>query len=66
VEARKAFGTYSSSVQRKETTSGPSSDKVHVHESGAVLILTGDSGHEKGGTRELKVSGDVHSPHRDT
>ena len=41
-------------------------DRAHVHESGAVLILTGDSGHEKGGTRELKVSGDVHSPHKNT
>ncbi|MHA2323401.1 MAG: hypothetical protein ACXACG_17370, partial [Candidatus Thorarchaeota archaeon] len=66
VEARKASGTHSSSVQRNETTSGPSSDKAHVHESGAVLILTGDSGHEKGGTRELKVTEEVHSTSSDT
>ena len=53
-------------LQQKETTSGPSSDKAHVHESGAVLVLTGDSGHEKGGTRELKVIEEVHSTSSET
>ena len=53
-------------LQRKETTSELVSDKAHVHESGAVLVLTGDSGHEKGGTRELKVIEEVHSTSSET
>ena len=64
VQARKASDTHSSRLQRNEATSELVSDRAHVHEPGAVLALTGDSGHEKGGTRELKVSRDVHSPHR--
>lgn len=66
VEAYKASGTHSSRSQRKETTSGLSSDRAHVQGSGAVLALTGDSGHEKGGTRELRVKGEVHSTSSET
>ena len=66
VEARKAADTHSSKLQRTETTSGPSSDKAHVHESEGTLTLTGDSGHEKGGTRELKVIEEVHSTSSET
>jgi len=55
MEARKASDTHGSRLQRTETTSKPSLDKAHVHESEGTLTLTGDSGHEKGGTRELKV-----------
>ena len=64
VEARKVSDTYSSNVQRKETTSEPSPDKARADESEVALILIGDESREKGGTRESKVSGDVHSPHR--
>ena len=52
--------------QSKETTFEPSSNKAHVHESGGILILSGDSGHESGGTRELKVIEEVHSTSSDT
>ena len=64
VEAHKASDTHSSSVQRKETTSESSSDKARADESEVALTLIGDESREKGGTRESKVSGDVHSPHR--
>jgi hypothetical protein len=64
VEAHKASDRHSSSVQRKETTSEPSSDKARADESEVALILIGDESREKGGTRESKVSGDVHSPPR--
>jgi hypothetical protein len=66
VEARKAADTHSSKVQRKETNSKSVLDKARVHESGGILILSGDSGREKGGTRELKVIGEVHSTSSDT
>jgi hypothetical protein len=66
VEARKASDTHGSRLQRTETTSELDSDKAHAHEVGATLTLTGDSGHEKGGTRELKVIGEVHSTSSDT
>ena len=49
-------------AQRTKATSGPSSDKARVHESGAVLTLIGDECHENGGTRESKVLGKIHSP----
>ena len=66
VEAHKASGAHSSKLQRNETTSGPSSDRAHVQGSGGVLTLTGDSGHGNGGTRELKVTGEVHSTSSET
>ena len=66
VEARKAADTYSSKLQRKETTSEPDSDKAHVHEVEVTLTLTGDGGREKGGTRELKVIEEVHSTSSET
>ncbi|MGY5871747.1 MAG: hypothetical protein RTV72_05855 [Candidatus Thorarchaeota archaeon] len=66
MEARKASGTHGNKLQRTETTSKPSLDKAHVHESEGTLTLTGDSGHEKGGTRELKVIEEVHSTSSDT
>jgi transposase len=66
VEARKASGTHSSKSQRNEATSELVSDRAHVHESGVALTLTGDDSHEKGGTRELKVAGEVHSTSSDT
>jgi IS605 OrfB family transposase len=66
IDTREGNGCHSSAVQRTETTSGLVSDRAHVHESGAVLTLTGDSGHEKGGTRESKVTGEVHSTSPDT
>jgi hypothetical protein len=66
VEARKASDTHSSKMQRIETNSEHDLDKAHVHESEVALILIGDGCREKGGTRELKVSGDVHSPHMKT
>lgn len=62
VEAHKASDTHSNRVQRTETTSGHSSDKAHAQEPRAVLALSGDGRHEKGGTRKSKVSGDIHSP----
>jgi hypothetical protein len=52
--------------KKTETTSELDSDKAHVHESEGTLSLTGDSGHEKGGTRELKVIEEVHSTSSDT
>jgi hypothetical protein len=41
-------------------------DNARVHESGAVLTLTGDECRENGGTRELKVFERVHSPSEKT
>jgi hypothetical protein len=66
VEARKATDTHSSRLQRNETTSELDSDKARVITSDSDPAYTGDGRHEKGGTRELKVSGDVHSPHENT
>jgi IS605 OrfB family transposase len=53
-------------VQRTEATSETTSDKAHAQESGAVLTLSGDGSHGKGGTRELKVTGEVHSTSSET
>jgi transposase len=66
VEAQKATGTHSNWSQRKETTSELVSDRAHVQGSGAVLTLSGDGSREKGGTRELKVTGEVHSTSSET
>ena len=66
VEARKASDTHGSRLQRTETTSKSDLDRAHVHEVGATLTLTGDGGHEKGGTRELKVIEEVHSTSSET
>ena len=60
--ARKASGTLGSRLQRTEATSGLVPDEARVHEAGSVLALTGDGRREKGGTREFRVSGGVHSP----
>jgi hypothetical protein len=61
VEARKASDTYNNKMQRTEATSKHSLEKAHVQESRGVLTLSGDGSHEKGGTRELKVTEEVHS-----
>jgi IS605 OrfB family transposase len=61
VEARKASDTHSSKMQRTEATFKHSLEKAHRQESGGVLTFSGDGGHEKGGTRELKVTEEVHS-----
>jgi hypothetical protein len=66
VEAHKASGAHSSKLQRKETTSGLSSDRAHVRQSGGVLTCSGDGSREKGGTREFKVTGEVHSTSSET
>jgi len=66
VEARKAADTHSTRMQRTETTSKLDLDKARVQESEVALILIGDECHENGGTRELKVSGEGHSPHENT
>lgn len=66
MEARKAADTHSSKLQRTETTSEPSSDRAHVITSDSAPAYTGDGRHEKGGTRELKVIGEVHSTSSDT
>ena len=66
VMARKASDTHSSKLQRNETTSELVSDRAHVHESGGVLTFSGDGSREKGGTRELRVTGEVHSTSSET
>jgi hypothetical protein len=61
VEARKASDTHSNRLQRTEATSGHSSDKARVITSDSDPMYTGDGRHEKGGTRELEVTEEVHS-----
>jgi IS605 OrfB family transposase len=61
IHAREGAEAECSAVQRTEAASEPSSDKARVHESRAVLTLIGDESRENGGTRKLKMSGEVHS-----
>jgi hypothetical protein len=66
VEARKASDIHSNQLQRTEATSKHALDKAHVQESGATLTLFGDGSHGNGGTRESKVTEEVHSPSLET
>jgi transposase len=61
-DARKATDSRGNLAQRSEAPFGSDPDKARVQTSGGVPEFAGDSRHEKGGTRELKVSGEVHSP----
>ncbi|MFO7837107.1 MAG: transposase [Candidatus Thorarchaeota archaeon] len=65
-DAHKAADSRGNLAQRSEAPSGSDPDKARVQASGGVPESAGDSRHEKGGTRELKVSGEVHSPSTQT